>query len=126
MIGVSENEFGAELFQRLLRKSLDAGRRTDGQEHRRLDPPVRRRKSSEPRPTRVRFPDLKRKVHASSVSGEDKRPADSTHYKHCPTRKRDGERFAPPQFFWVGGCESDGQQNQRPDGKNIDGLAQRK
>src|SRR6266849_398545 len=69
MIGVSENEFGAELFQRLLRKSLDAGRRTDGQEHRRLDPPVRRRKSSEPRPTRVRFPDLKRKVHAVSVAG---------------------------------------------------------
>src|SRR6266852_5653864 len=126
MIGVSENEFGAELFQRLLRKSLDAGRRTDGQEHRRLDRAVRRRQPPKPPTTRVRYLNVKRKVHALSVSGEDKRPSDSTHHKSCPNRKRDGERLAPLQLFWVGGRESDGQQDQRPDRKNIDGLAQRK
>ncbi len=47
MIGVAENDVGAELFEDVLRDSLNAGDGTDGHEDWRLDDAVRQLHASE-------------------------------------------------------------------------------
>src|SRR6266851_3561985 len=69
MIGIRENDFRAQFFQRALRQSLDGRRRPHRHEKWSLDSPMRRSQSPPSRPSRISFAYLKRKTHTASLSG---------------------------------------------------------
>ena len=71
MIGVSENDFGAQLFERLLSQSLDARSGSNRQKKGRLYHAVWRGQPPAPRPAWISLSYFKGKAHFLSVSGEN-------------------------------------------------------
>ena len=55
MIGISENDLRAELFQSLIAKALDRRLRPDRHEGRRFDLAMRSNQAAEPRAARIGF-----------------------------------------------------------------------
>src|ERR1700758_2601157 len=74
MIGVSENDFRAKLFERFLRKRFDGSLRADRQKKRSLHDAVRRGQAATARAGGVDLQNFERKTHPLSVSGEDEGP----------------------------------------------------
>ncbi len=72
MVGVGENDFGAESFERFLSETLDCGGGANGHENRRFDDAMRRSEKATPRAGGIGMLDFERKTHFASVSGEGK------------------------------------------------------
>lgn len=72
MVGVGENDFGAESFERFLSETLDCGGGANGHENGRFDDAMRRGKKATPRAGGIDMLDFERKIHFASVSGEGK------------------------------------------------------
>src|SRR5260370_7502185 len=73
MIGVSENDFSAEVFERFLGKGFDGGLRAHGHEEWSFDVAVGRGQAATPRPGGVGFSYVQRKIHTPSLSEENPR-----------------------------------------------------
>ncbi len=71
MISVGEDDFRAEIFERLLGKGFDGGLRAHGHEERSFDGAVGRGQAAAARARRIGLRYFKRKVHPGSVSGEN-------------------------------------------------------
>src|SRR5437016_2761131 len=95
MIGVCEDDFGAELFEGLLRQRFDGSLCADGHEEGSLDSAVRGEKAAAAGAGRIGLPDFKRIIHLLSVSGEDEGPADSADHIGRPDAKGDRVSLGP-------------------------------
>ena len=71
MIGIGEDDFRAEFFERFIAQAFDGGLRADRQEERRLHHAVRSSEAAAARPERISFQDFKRKTHKPSLSEEN-------------------------------------------------------
>src|SRR5882762_7288038 len=135
MIGVCEDDVGAELFERFLAEALDGRLSAHGHEHRRFDHAMGRRQAPTPRSRGIGLCYFKRKVHLRlntreqygqeclsyfSVSGEDEGPADSADHIGRPDAKSDRVGLGPLQFFRVHSGKTNRQQDQRPKCENIE------
>src|SRR5579859_188566 len=125
MVSVGENDFGAELFQRLVAQRLYGGLRAYRHEERRLYGTVGSGQHTTPRTGRVGLRYLKRKTHPASVSGEDERPPHADHDERGPHAKSNDVRFRTLELFGRGGCKTDGEQNQNPEREHVKRFAKR-
>lgn len=120
MIRVGENDFRAQLFERLLREGFDGSLRANGQKKRRLHYAVGRGQAPTARARRVGFQNFKRKRHAASVSGSDEGDSDANHDVDCPDGEGDTKRLCTLQLPGVYRGKADRDQDQRPKSENID------
>jgi hypothetical protein len=123
MVGIGENDFGAESFERFLGESFDGGGGANGHESRRFDDAMGRGEKATPRASWIGMLDFERKTHFASVSGEDERPERTNDDKAAPDGENDDEGFCALEFSRVHGRKTDGDEDEHPDGKDIDGFA---
>ena len=81
-------------------------------------------KSPAARAGRIGLQNFKRKIHLSSVSGEDERESHAHDNVDQEDAKDDDERLCALQLFGINRGKADGQQQQLPDFKQVDVLAQ--
>ena len=125
VIRIGKNDARAQFFERLLRQSLYRRGSPHRHEYGRFDYPVRRRQLSAARTRRISLKNLKGETHSRSVSGENKRPERLDHHQRAPDRKHNDVGLSAFQFSGVHRCETNRDQNQSPDRKNVDRFAQR-
>ncbi len=120
MIGIGEDYFSAQLFERFVAQALHARLRAHRHEEGRLHRAVRRVQNAAARTGRIGSCYLKRKTHPSSVSGEDERPSHTAHHPRRPHAECNHIRLPALELFRVYDCKSDGQEYQRPDCEHIE------
>ena len=108
MIGVGENNFGAEGFEGFLGESLNGRGGANGHEGRRFDDAMRRGEKAAPRASGIGVLNFEGKTHFASVSGEDEGPAHAQNNKDCPDPEDDEIWFRTFQFFRVDSRKADG------------------
>src|ERR1700682_4919974 len=123
MMGVGEDDFSAQFFERALRQALDRRRRAHRHEKRLPPRAVWRRQLSTTRTRRIGLGYLKRKAHRPSVSGEEERPAHANHAVSGPNRYSNRECLTALEFLGIRSREAHGQQDQCPNREEIKRLA---
>lgn len=127
MIGVGQEDFGAELLESVLREGLDGRRRSHGHEERRLHGTVRRMQHTATRAGRIGLRYLKGKIHflsvSGGVSGKDIRPAGAHDGEGRPQAKRDHVGLAALELFRIRRGEADSEENERPEREDVKRLA---
>lgn len=119
VIGVGEDDFRAQLFERLLRKRFDGSLRTDREKKRRLHHPMGCGQAAAPRARRIAFQDFKPKTHPLSVSGEDERPTNAKNDVDGPDSKRDRKGPCALQLSGIHGGKTDRDQDQSPKTEHV-------
>src|SRR5256886_16681641 len=140
MVSIREDDFRANFFERFVAQTFYRGLRAHGQKKRSFDRAVRSGQASAARASWIGLQYFERKIHLRlnsgkqdrqeclsylSVSGEDEGPAYAAHHIDHPNAEGNGERFGAFQFFRVHGGKPDGQENQRPEGKEGKRFAER-
>ena len=95
MIGIGEENARAEFLERFLCEALDRCRGAHGHEHRRFNDAVWRAQTPAPRAAGISLQNVKGKVHALSVSGENKRPEHLDGNHGAPDREGNHIGLAP-------------------------------
>jgi len=126
MIGVGENDFGAQLFERLLPKSLNARSGADGKKKGRLNHAVRRGQPAASRAGGIGLGNFKGKVHSASVArcALDSGHANSTDHIKQPEPEDNRESGTRLNFLGSRRGKSDRHQRQRPNPEEFHGLPQ--
>ena len=105
MIGVAENDFGAEFFEGFIAHAFYGGLRADGHEERSFDGAVRRGQAATPG-TVICLEDFEVESHFSSLSGEDEGYANTADDKRKPHGKGDSNSADSLEFAGVRGGET--------------------
>ncbi len=84
MIGVGEDDARAKRFERVLGEGFYGSSGADRHEYRRFDCAMGRKEQAASRAGWIGLQDFKRKIHRSSVSGENKGPDDLDHDQNTP------------------------------------------
>ena len=85
MVGIGENDFGAEIFQRFLRQGLDGGGGAHGHENGRFDGAVRRGEYARTRARWIRVLNFEGKTHFAVY--QEKTKANPTRRTHRPEKR---------------------------------------
>jgi hypothetical protein len=120
MIGVGEDDFRAELFERFLRQGFDGSLRAHGHEEGSLDRAMRRGQAAAPRAGGVGLRYFKGKLHSGSVSGENPGNGGTQQCEKQVDAYNYAGGFWHREFFRVHAMKTDGRQNDGPDNKNIE------
>src|SRR5271169_2446012 len=108
MIGIRENDFGAEFFKRLLRQALHRRGGADGHERRRMNHAMRRGQAAKPRSGRVSLQNFKVKTHPANYSrsamrsGERADPADFRENVKRPASRNHYDSLTDRNFLRAG------------------------
>jgi len=126
MISICEEDLCAEFFKRFLSEPFNGGLRSHRQEEGRLHSAVRRGHAAATRPGGVGFQHFESKTHPLSVSGEDEGPAHAAHHVNGPHSESNRQGLRALQLFGIYRGKSDGQEDQCPEHKNVNGFAKGK
>jgi hypothetical protein len=119
MIGIRKDDFGAQLFERLVTQTLDARLRTHRHEERRLHGAVRRVQNAASCTSWTRLCYFKRKTHPVSVSGENPGNCREEQINANEESERNSQGFAERKLLWIGRGEPVRDENHRPNSEDV-------
>jgi hypothetical protein len=124
MIGVGENDFGAECFECFLSESFDGGGGADRHESRRFQDAMRRGEKATPSAGGFGMLNFEGKTHFASVSGECESDSDTQDHIDEENTENDDEGLAGLELSGIYSGKADGEEHEFPDFKEVDVLAE--